>query len=122
MAKRDYKTRLLETWEETYKKGQLTFYMFLALKDGPKYVGEIKEFIERITSGAITCEEQSLYRALRKYYDLEMVEFNLREGERGPDRKYYQLTSLGSELFDAFVQRNISILYNDEVKTILRLK
>ncbi|NLT50195.1 MAG: PadR family transcriptional regulator, partial [Ignavibacteria bacterium] len=29
---------LLSAWEETYKKGQLTLWVFLALKDGKKYV------------------------------------------------------------------------------------
>ena len=37
---------LLSSWEQTYKKGQLTLWIFLALKDGQKYVDEIKEFIE----------------------------------------------------------------------------
>jgi len=37
---------LLATWEETYKKGQLTLWIFLSLKDGRKYVDEIKSFVE----------------------------------------------------------------------------
>ena len=39
-------TDLLNSWEETYKKGQLTLWIFLSLKDGDKYVDEIKYFIE----------------------------------------------------------------------------
>ena len=38
---------LLKAWEETYKKGQLSFWIFLALKESPKYVTEIKCFIEK---------------------------------------------------------------------------
>ena len=70
-----YKQELLKAWEDVYKKGQLTLWLFLALKEKPKYVTEIKDFIESYSNNSITCEEQSLYRALRKYYDLEMVDF-----------------------------------------------
>ncbi len=39
---------LLNAWEETYKKGQLTLWIFLALKEGPKYVNELQETIETL--------------------------------------------------------------------------
>ena len=68
-----YKDELLITWEDTYKKGQLTLWIFLALKDGPKYVSEIRDFIKEFSEGTISCEEQSLYRALRKFKHLKMV-------------------------------------------------
>ena len=34
-------TELLNAWEETYKKGQLTFWVFLSLKESNKCVEEI---------------------------------------------------------------------------------
>ena len=68
---------LLNSWEETYKKGQLTLWIFLSLKDGEKYVDEIKSFIENMSNNTISCEEQSIYRSLRKYLHLEIVEYNL---------------------------------------------
>ena len=36
---------LLDAWEETYKKGQLTFWVFLALKESNKCVEDIKYFV-----------------------------------------------------------------------------
>ena len=42
---------LLGAWEETYKKGQLTFWVFLALSEGSKCVEEIKEFVEVAACG-----------------------------------------------------------------------
>ena len=33
-------SELLSAWEETYKKGQLTLWIFLALKEDKKYVDE----------------------------------------------------------------------------------
>ena len=40
---------LLTAWEETYKKGQLTLWIFLALKEGPKYVSELQESIRHFS-------------------------------------------------------------------------
>src|SRR6185312_15569360 len=116
MAKADsrYRNELLEAWEETYKKGQLTLWIFLALKDNRKYAGEIRQFIEEKTVGSLTCEEQSLYRILRKYKDLGMIDFVNGPGEGGPERKYYFLTSLGLDLFHDFTQRNIHLFFNEE--------
>tara|TARA_B100000780_G_scaffold277316_1_gene247728 strand:- start:491 stop:604 length:114 start_codon:yes stop_codon:yes gene_type:complete len=34
MTTKDILPDLLSSWEETYKKGQLTLWIFLALKDG----------------------------------------------------------------------------------------
>ena len=46
MAKETMIEELLDAWEETYKKGQLTFWVFLALKESNKCMEEIKEFVE----------------------------------------------------------------------------
>ena len=83
----NYRNELLTTWEDTYKKGQLTLWIFLALKDGPKYVNEIRDFILEYSEGTISCEEQSLYRALRKFNHLKIVGFSSGKGHKGPDRK-----------------------------------
>lgn len=113
---------LLISWEETYKKGQLTLWIFMALQESKKYVDEIKSFIEEKSMETISCEFQSLYRALRKYEHLGVVAFDLKEGNKGPERKYYYLTDLGQNLFDEFVNRNIKLFYSEEIRNILKLK
>ena len=55
MAKDIMIEELLDAWEETYKKGQLTFWVFLALKESNKCMEEIKEFVERASEGTMTC-------------------------------------------------------------------
>ena len=115
-------TDLLNSWEETYKKGQLTLWIFLSLKDGDKYVGEIKSFIENMSYNTISCEEQSIYRSLRKYLHLGIVEFNLKEGNKGPERKYYKLTELGDNLLNQFIERNINLFYDEKIKKLLKKK
>lgn len=113
---------LLSAWEETYKKGQLTLWIFLALKDGQKYVDEIKAFIETKSKNTITCEEQSLYRNLRKYEHIGVVSFTLKKGNKGPDRKYYFLTEMGVELLEKFIDRNIKLFFSAEINKLLKNK
>ena len=114
-----YSEQLLETWEGTYKKGQLTLWLLLSIRDQPRYISEIKEFINTHTQGTLTCEDQSVYRALRKFYDLEIVDYELRDGHKGPERKYYGLTSIGKNLLQEFIDRNMRILYNKSLVDIL---
>ena len=111
---------LLSSWEQTYKKGQLTLWIFLALKDGQKYVDEIKEFIENKSKNTIHCEEQSLYRNLRKYEHIDVVAFENKKGNKGPDRKYYFLTEMGAELLDHFIERNIKLFFTTEINNLLK--
>lgn len=111
---------LLEAWEDTYKKGQLTLWIFLALKDKQKYVDEIKHFVESESNYTMTCEEQSLYRNLRKYKHINVVDFITQKGNKGPDRKYYFLTELGEKLLDEFIKRNITLFLHGRVNELLK--
>ena len=110
---------LLNAWEETYKKGQLTFWVFLALKEENKCVEEIKEFVEKMSDGSMSCEEQSLYRNLRKFQHLGIVAHDSKRVSKGPDRKYYYLTDIGKELFQRFVERNILIFTKESIINLL---
>ena len=110
---------LLSAWEETYKKGQLTLWIFLALKDGKKYVDEIKTFVEEESNYTMTSESQSLYRNLRKYQHVGVVDYQSGEGNKGPDRKYYFLTDLGQSLLDTFIERNINLFFNERIKNLI---
>ncbi len=113
---------LLNAWEETYKKGQLTFWVFLALKENNKCVEEIKAFVEMMSEGSMSCEEQSLYRNLRKFQHLGIVAYDCKRVSKGPERKYYRLTDTGKELFQRFVERNILIFTKKSIDNLLKKK
>lgn len=113
---------LLSAWEETYKKGQLTLWIFLALKDGKKYVDEIKLFIEIESKHTMQCEEQSLYRNLRKLHHIGAVDFESGKGHKGPERKYYYLTALGKDLLTKFVERNIQLFFSPNIAKLLTME
>ena len=115
----NYSIELLAAWEETYKKGQLTFWILLSLKDGKKYVDEIRSFVVERSNDTMSCEEQSIYRNLRKYHHLGIVDFDTGRGNKGPERKYYYLTELGNSLLDKFIERNISLFFRDDIIKLL---
>jgi DNA-binding PadR family transcriptional regulator len=47
------------------------------------------------------------------------VEYEHKEGNKGPDRKYYFLTPLGKELLKEFITRNIKLFYKEEIKKLI---
>jgi DNA-binding PadR family transcriptional regulator len=108
----DFERTLLSAWEEIYKRGLLTMWLLLAVRDTARYPAEIAEFIATRTQGAITADHRSLYRALRRLGDLDLVETSGRPGRRtGADRKYYQITSSGRRVLEAFLDRHIRGVY-----------
>ena len=114
-----YAQKVLDGWEDVYKKGQLTFWVMLALKDGPKHMAEIKTFIDRATNQAFSVDDMSMYRALRRYYEAELTEYSSAPGN-GPDRKIYRLSAIGENVLQNFVKRNItSVLFRPEMKTLI---
>ena len=67
----------------------------------------------------MSCEEQSLYRNLRKFQHLGIVAYDTKRVSKGPDRKYYYLTEIGNELFKRFVKRNILVFTKESIINLL---
>ena len=110
---------LLDQWESVYKKGLLTFWLLLLLEERPMYVFEMGEALCAISHDTITADEKSLYRALRRFQAMGLVESTWRPSDVGPRRRYYHLTELGGELLRQFVQRNILIFREPSVASRL---
>ena len=100
---------LLDQWESVYKKGLLTFWVLLLLHERPSYVFEMGEQLEELSQGSISVDEKSLYRALRRFEAMGVVESTWQPSDVGPRRRYYALTALGNALLREFTQRNILI-------------
>lgn len=121
MAKKDYEQILLDGWEDVFKKSQLTLWLLLALKDGTKHTADINEFIENSTQCTINADTQSMYRALRRLTDSDIISYVQEPSNKGPDRKIYQLTDTGIRLLQKFLQRNIiNVLYQPEIQALVR--
>lgn len=53
---------LLAQWEETYKKGLLSFWLLLLLAQRKAYPYEIKATINLMSHNTINADENSIYR------------------------------------------------------------
>lgn len=116
-----YEQKLLNSWEEVYKKGQLTFWILLSLKNSPMDMASIKSYIETNTNKTMTADDQSMYRALRRYFEANIVIFDTAPGKSGPEKKIYRLSSTGESLLSSFIKRNIEgVFYKDNVKKIIK--
>lgn len=116
-----YEDQLLESWENSYKQGQLTLWILLALYESPETVQNIKQYIATKTNNLFYADDKSIYRSLRRYHDAEIVEFDLVQSPKGPSQKQYRLSSIGRPLVEQFVSRNITpLITNQQIKEILQ--
>lgn len=120
VMKKSYEQKVLANWESIYQQGLLTFWIFIALKDQKLVVGELKERVSELTNGTYNTSEQSLYRSLRKFYELELVNYEEIENDLGPKRKLYSLSDTGLEILKEFSNRNIKLFLQPEVQDLIR--
>lgn len=120
MKLNDYERKLLEGWEEVHKKGQLSLWILLSLKDGAKHMADIKAFIARITHDAISADDKSMYRALRKFEDADMLSFVSKPSQGGPDLKVYHLTETGKRVVEVFIDKHVTLFYQPTVEKLIK--
>ena len=100
---------LLNKWEETYKKGLLSFWILLLLYERSSYPYEMSAEVAKISQGTISVDDNSIYRALNRFESVGIVKSELQQSNSGPQRRYYSLTSKGKALLTEFIQRNIQV-------------
>lgn len=115
-----YEEKLLADWEDIFRQGLLTFWLFVALRDNELDVQCLKKRIEELTDSTYVTAEQTLYRVLRKHYDLELVDYREIRSAGGPKKKLYSLSELGKQLLQEFTNRNIRLFAQPEVQKIMR--
>ena len=100
---------LLDQWESVYKKGLLTFWLLLLLHERPMYAFEMGPELEKVSQGTVTADDKSIYRAMRRFQAMGLVESTWEPSDVGPRRRYYHLTPLGTELLHRFTRRNVLV-------------
>lgn len=98
---------LIEALESAYKKGHLTFWVLLSVRDKARYSEEISDFIENESEGYIKPEIMSLYRTLRKLEELNLVSYKNVSSDLGPEKKYFSITDEGLYVLNEFIKKNI---------------
>ena len=111
---------LLAQWEETYKKGLLSFWLLLLLSQRKAYPYEIKNAIIELSQNTISADENSIYRALSRLAQSGVVGSELLPSETGPSRRYFYLTDLGRELLLRFITRNILVFQHPTVADLIQ--
>jgi DNA-binding PadR family transcriptional regulator len=115
---------LLNKWEETYKKGLLSFWILLLLYERPSYPYEMSAEVAKISQGTISVDDNSIYRALNRFESVGIVQSELQQSNTGPQRRYYSLTSKGKTLLTEFIQRNIQVFetpsVSERITTVLQ--
>lgn len=112
-------TSMVEDWDEVYKRSQLTLWVMLSLAHGQKYSAEIAQFMADVTDDVFAVQEQSLYRALRRFKRMGLVEVSEKESPQGPKRKYYSLTDTGYEVLRQFLDIHIRPMYASQIEDII---
>jgi len=113
-------TDLLYQWEESYKKGLLSFWSLFSLTQRPMYAYEMKEEIIEFSQGSISADDNSIYRALKRFTTSGLIEGKMYPSPSGPDRKYFSLTPLGTDLLRQFIKRNILVFQNKKFEKAIQ--
>lgn len=77
------------------RKGMLEYCILLVLKEKRKYTSDI---IDRMRKSGLVVVEGTLYTLLNRLRKEGKLTYEWEESPKGPPRKYYRLTSLGSEV------------------------
>jgi len=116
---KEYEQKLLDDWSDIFRQGLLTFWVFVVINDKPLSVSETQSQVDKVTCGSYSAAEQTLYRLLRKQYDLETVDFTEIASRSGPKKKLYTLSPLGKILLKKFMGQNISLFYHKNVTKLI---
>lgn len=115
MSDNTYVNQVVYTWEENYKKGLLTFWILLAIYNGPKYIRQIKTYIESDIATNLTVDEKSLYRSTARFKKMDLiVEHEEPSTNGGPALKVYELSQQGREALKLFYEHNIKQVLQTE--------
>ncbi len=76
------------------RKGMLEFLVLKIIAADKVYVPDI---LQQLSATEFATQEGTLYPLLSKMRREELVEYEWKESESGPPRKYYELTAKGRE-------------------------
>lgn len=111
----DEVSKLLEQWEQVYKRGLLSFWILLLLHRREMYAYEMSGEISALSRGSIVADDNSIYRALKRFAEAGLIHSEKRPSASGPPRRYFSLTEQGGELLARFIARNLRAFQSAEI-------
>jgi DNA-binding PadR family transcriptional regulator len=82
-----------------------TYYILVALLDGPLHGYGVMKRVERLSHGRVRLAAGTLYAALDRLADAELVDGDRQEIVQGRARRYYRLTDHGRQALQAEAAR-----------------
>jgi PadR family transcriptional regulator, regulatory protein PadR len=79
-------------------KGSTSLVLLQLLNERDMYGYELVKELDKRSDHSLQVKEGTLYPALHKLEKQEYIEFYWQEQEKGPARKYYQITEEGREV------------------------
>jgi PadR family transcriptional regulator PadR len=99
----------VENTQIQMRKGILEYCILQIVSRGEVYASDM---LEELTSAKIMVVEGTLYPLLTRLRKSGLVEYKWVESNSGPPRKYYKLTTEGTDFLE-----NLNITWNDLVKS-----
>ncbi len=106
---------LLRQWEQSYKRGLLSFWILLLLNEREMYAYEMRDEIRQMSQGMMVADDNSIYRALKRFAGTGLIHSEKRPSDLGPPRRYFALTQMGQQLLAAFIRRNVLVFQQPQV-------
>ncbi len=94
-------SEFVQKWQSQVKKGTLAFILLNVLRDNEFYGYELIEQVKKYTT--IEIAEGTLYPLMNRLKKEGLVTSKWVEQESGIPRKYYQLTTIGTETLDEMI-------------------
>ena len=106
---------LLQNWEQTYKKGLLTFWILLILHERPCYPLGMNRLVTSLSGDTISADDNSIYRALYRFEEMGIVNSMLVPSDSRQTRRYFMLTPTGLDLLQQFIKRNVLLFQTPDL-------
>jgi PadR family transcriptional regulator, regulatory protein PadR len=86
-----------ENTKAQMRKGILDFLILLVISGGPVYASDI---LKELKENEMIVVEGTLYPLLSRLKDSGLLQYEWQESPAGPPRKYYSLTTKGTETLE----------------------
>lgn len=90
----------IENTKAQMRKGVLELCVLAIVSDEEAYPSDI---IEKLKAQKLIVVEGTLYPLLNRLKDAELLDYNWKESNAGPPRKYYSITGKGNEFLNGLI-------------------
>jgi PadR family transcriptional regulator PadR len=109
---------VLKSWAKEYKKGFISYFILLFLKERPMYGFEISKQLMGITDSGLIFQESGIYQILKNLQKNGMVSFEWQKSSKGPQRKCYIISDEGNDLLERFTKEYLLPILNTSFKLV----